>query len=148
MKKKFVVRVVLLSFALVFLPTVSVAESSANVKETLVIVSSGSLQTQGMAMVLAKTMQAQGSRVHILLCDRAGDLALTDSESASLQPKNVSPKMLLNKLSKEGAVISVCALYLPNSEYTEADLMEGAGVAKPPEIATLMLDKNIRVFTF
>jgi len=147
MKAKSVVQVVL-SFCLVLLSAASGAESTANINKALVIVSSESLQTQGMAMVLANTMQAKVSQVQVLLCDKAGDLALIDSESGMLKPKNVSPKMLLNKLSKEGASISVCALYLPNSVHTQADLIEDVGVAKPGEIATLMLDKNIRVFTF
>lgn len=118
------------------------------VTESLVIVSSGSLQTQGMAMVLSNTMAKSGTRVNVLLCDEAGDLALKNSEVALMKPKNVSPKMLLNKLKGQGAQVNVCALYLPNSEYTQTDLLEGVGVAKPNEIAALMTARSVRVFTF
>ena len=120
----------------------------ASVKESLVILSSDSLQTQGMAMVLANTMAASGTKMNVLLCDKAGDLALKKHESTLLKPKNVSPNMLLQKLKGQGAQISVCALYLPNSKFSEADLMEGVGVAKPNEISALMTSRRVRVFTF
>ena len=122
------------------------------VSQSLVILSSSSLQTQGMAMVLSNTMAASGAHVNVLLCDTAGDLALKENEKESkdhlMKPKNVSPKMLLNKLKSQGATVNVCALYLPNSQYTKADLMEGVGVAKPPEIASMMSNRQIRVFNF
>lgn len=118
------------------------------VQQALVILSSDSLQTQGMAMVLGNTMAKSGVKVDVLLCDKAGDLALKNSESSLMKPKNVSPKMLLNKLKKQGAEVNVCALYLPNSTYTKDDLSEGVGVAKPPQIAALMSDRKVRVFTF
>lgn len=118
------------------------------VQQALVILSSDSLQTQGMAMVLGNTMAKSGVKVDVLLCDKAGDLALKNSESSLMKPKNVSPKMLLNKLKKQGSEVNVCALYLPNSTYTKDDLSEGVGVAKPPQIAALMSDRKVRVFTF
>lgn len=119
-----------------------------SISEALVILSSDSLQTQGMAMVLSNTLAKSGVKVSVLLCDQAGDLALSKSESAIMKPKNVSPKMLLGKLKMQGAKVDVCALYLPNSAHTEADLAEGVGVAKPPQIAALMRNQDVRVFTF
>jgi predicted peroxiredoxin len=118
------------------------------VSEALLILSSDSLQTQGMAMVLGNTMAKSGTKVNVLLCDAAGDLALKKSESALMKPKNVSPKMLLNKLKGQGAQVNVCALYLPNNEFSKNDLLEGVGVAKPNEIAAQMTNRHIRVFTF
>lgn len=118
------------------------------IQEALVILSSESLQTQGMAMVLSNTLANSGVSVQVLLCDSAGDLALRNSESALMKPKNVSPKMLMKKLQKQGANISVCALYLPNSTYTKTDLLEGVQVATPKEISSLMASKKTRVFTF
>lgn len=146
MEIRLMLHIAMISFLL--LAARSGAESEAFVSETLMIVSSESLQTQGMAMVLGNTMQDAGASVHVLLCDKAGDLALADGKSVRLRPNNVSPKQLLNKLRIGGANISVCALYLPNSEYSQADLADGVGVAKPPAIAALMLNKNIRVFNF
>jgi hypothetical protein len=65
-----------------------------------------------------------------------------------MKPKNVSPKMLLKKLMSQGATVNVCALYLPNNTHTKTDLQEGVGVAKPNEIAALMTNRHVRVFTF
>lgn len=148
MQVKSRVRIIILSLFLGLFPVASGAESAVKIGEALLILSSASLQTQGMAMVLGNSMQGSGVDVHILLCDKAGDLALANHQSARLKPKDVSPKMLLSKLQKGGAKISVCALYLPNSQYVMADLMDGVGAAKPPEITALMLNKAIRVFTF
>src|SRR5690554_8180345 len=47
-----------------------------NVDEVMVILSSDSTQTQGMAMVLVNTMAEQGTKVNVLLCDEVVDLVL------------------------------------------------------------------------
>ena len=119
-----------------------------SVEEVLVILSSDSLQTQGMAMVLSNTMAQQGAKVNVLLCDQAGDLALKSYEAEPLKPKNVTPGQMLRGLLKNGGSAKVCALYLPNSEYTQDDLIEGVGVAMPPEMAGQMLNSSMRTFTF
>lgn len=119
-----------------------------NVKEVLVILSSDSLQTQGMAMVLANTMAEKGAKVNVLLCDEAGDLALKSYEGEALAPRNVTPGQMLRGLLKAGGTASVCALYLPNSDNSKDDLIDGVGVAMPPQMADQMLDRTVRVFTF
>ena len=118
------------------------------VDEVLVILSSESLQTQGMAMVLSNTMAKQGSKVNVLLCDKAGDLALKSYDAPTLKPNDVTPGQMLRGLLKQGAVAKVCALYLPNSEHSKTDLLDGVGVALPPEMAAQMLDPKMRTFTF
>lgn len=118
------------------------------VDEVLVILSSASLQTQGMAMVLSNTMAQQGARVNVLLCDKAGDLALKSYEATALKPKDVTPGQMLRGLLKNGGEAKVCALYLPNSDYAKEDLIEGVGVAMPPEMAGQMLNPKMRTFTF
>lgn len=118
------------------------------IDEVLVILSSDSLQTQGMAMVLSNTMAQQGAKVTVLLCDEAGDLALKSYEAEPLKPRNVTPGQMLRGLISQGGTASVCALYLPNSEHTREDLIEGVGVATPPEMAGRMLDPDVRIFTF
>lgn len=55
---------------------------------------------------------------------------------------------MLRRLMKEGASVSVCALYLPDSEHTKDDLLENIRVATPPEMAAQMLDPTFRVFAF
>jgi predicted peroxiredoxin len=118
------------------------------VEEVLVILSSDSLQTQGMAMVLSNTMAQKGAKVNVLLCDEAGDLALKTYKAEPLAPKNVTPGQMLRGLMKAGGAVNVCALYLPNSEYSKDDLLDGVGVATPPAMAGQMLDRKMRTFTF
>ncbi len=118
------------------------------VEEVLVILTSDSLQTQGMAMVLSNTMAQQGARVNVLLCDEAGDLALKSYEAPSLKPNDVTPGQMLRGLLKKGGQAKVCALYLPNSDYSKNDLIDGVGVAMPPEMAGQMLNEKMRTFTF
>lgn len=116
--------------------------------KVLVILSSDSLQTQGMAMVLSNSMAQQGAKVNVLLCDKAGDLALKSYKAEPLKPRNVTPGKMLRGLISQGGTASVCALYLPNSEHTREDLIEGVGVAMPPEMAGQMLEPDARIFTF
>lgn len=118
------------------------------IEEVLVILTSDSLQTQGMAMVLSNTMAEQGAKVNVLLCDKAGDLALKAYEASALKPKDVTPGQMLRGLLKQGGEAKVCALYLPNSDYSKDDLIDGVGVAMPPEMAAQMLNPKMRTFSF
>lgn len=118
------------------------------IEEVLVILSSDSLQTQGMAMVLSNTMAQQGARVNVLLCDKAGDLALKSYEAPALKPRDMTPGQMLRGLLKQGGEAKVCALYLPNSEHGREDLIDGVGVAMPPEMAGQMLNRDLRTFIF
>lgn len=128
-------------------PLMAQAEGS-QVEKALIVVNSGSLQTQGMAMVLGNAMQQQGTQVDVLLCDKAGDLALDKTVNEPLKPRNVTPEQLMIKLQKGGSNVNVCALYLPNSQYDKDALRAGVGVAAPPAIAKQMTDENTRVFSF
>ena len=51
-------------------------------------------------------------------------------------------------LIKDGAQVDVCAIYLPNSEHQEGDLLEGVGVAAPGPMAEMMRDPSIPVYSF
>ncbi|SES87036.1 hypothetical protein SAMN04487962_102122 [Marinobacter segnicrescens] len=55
---------------------------------------------------------------------------------------------MLRGLLKQGGTANVCALYLPNSEYTKDDLIDGVGVATPPQMADQMLNPKMRTFSF
>ncbi|PMR73390.1 hypothetical protein C1H69_17690 [Billgrantia endophytica] len=123
--------------------------------KALVILTSDSLQTQGMAMILSNAMQQQGTELSILLCDAAGELAVEGYASAgaiATPPSNpagqVKPEGILQMLMDNGASVDVCAIYLPNSEHDESDLRTGVGVAAPGPIAEMMRDPAISVFGF
>jgi predicted peroxiredoxin len=131
--------------------TCAIAENTAanpTESKALFIVTSDSLQTQGMAMVLGNAMQEKGVSVDVLLCDQAGDLALSSTVSNPLKPLNATPEQLITKLQSQGSNISVCALYLPNSEHSKQDLRDGIKVATPPEMANMMISENVRVYNF
>lgn len=124
-------------------------------ERALVILTSDSLQTQGMAMILSNAMQQQGTDLSILLCDAAGDLAVEGYASAEpiiTPPENpagqVTPEGILQMLIGNGAQVDVCAIYLPNSEHERDDLREGVGVAAPGPMAEMMRDPSIPVFSF
>lgn len=131
--------------------TVVMAETKENRStddQALIIVTSDSLQTQGMAMVLGNAIQAKGVAVNVLLCDQAGDLALSSTVNQTLKPRNVTPEQLMTKLQSKGANVSVCALYLPNSDHDTQDLRDGIKVATPPEMADMMISEKTRVYSF
>lgn len=108
-------------------------------------------QTQLAAMVL--TMQAieQGAEVRVLLCGPAGDIALRDapeSVTAPQPPRDMSPQGLLQAAMGQGARVEVCAIYLPGLGADAEALIEGVGVAQPPEMAGAMLGKGVTVWSF
>jgi len=126
-----------------------------NDDKALVIVTSDSLQTQGMAMILSNAMQQQGTELHILLCDAAGDLAVegySSAEGINTPPghpmEQVKPEGILQMLMGGGARVEVCAIYLPNSEHGETDLRDGVGVAAPGAMAGMMRNPKTPVYSF
>lgn len=116
--------------------------------ELFVGINSGVGQTQGVALVLANQALAQKATVRILLCSDGSQLAVRDKESMALKPSSKSPKEVLQGLMKAGAKVEVCALFLPNSDLKPTDLIEGIGVAKPADVATYILQANVKSLTF
>lgn len=142
-------RVFVLVIAACFPLWAGASDQGSEVEDVFIILSSDSPQTQGMAMVLGNTMADEGASVDVLLCDAAGDLALAEGGGGpELAPKGFTPGKMLQGLMKKGASVSVCALYLPNSENSKTDLADGVSVAKPPQMTELMRNPEVRVFTF
>lgn len=126
-----------------------VAGAQAGDKQSLLLIlTSGEIQTQGMALVLAAEARRQGAEVQVLLCGEAGQLALRDSTSHPLKPRNVTPKQMLLSLMQQGAKVEVCALFLPNAGKAPGDLLDGIGPALPQDIVEQLLQKNVRLLTF
>lgn len=123
----------------------AVADSAS---ELLVMINSGTPQTQGMAMVLATQALEQKASVRVLLCSEGGQLAVKGKEGSVLKPRNVTPNQMLQGLIKGGAKVEVCALFLPNSDLKSADLIEGVSVAKPAEVASYLLQPNVKTLTY
>lgn len=117
----------------------------------LSIVTSPSPETQAMALVLATASKKAGAEVRILLCDAAGDIALRmppASATAPLKPRGASPRSLLDGLMAAGVAVEVCALYLPNRDLGPDALADGVGVAKPPAVASTMVDPRVKVISY
>lgn len=112
------------------------------------VITSDSAETQFMALILATQSLRQGAQVRILLCDRAGELALQGKTFATLEPLDRSPRDLLEGLIKAGARVDVCAIFLPNRPEQREDLIPGIGIARPDEIAAYMLQDGVRYFSF
>lgn len=119
--------------------------------QILTVITTDDPQTQLMALILTRASRMRGSEARILLCSSAGDLALRNPPEAAttpLAPRNMSPHGLLSMLVADGVTTQVCAIYLPNSPHSAEDLIDGVGVARPPEIAAVMTAPETRLFTF
>jgi len=141
MKTLIAIFITLLGFA-------GLVEAQSNSESLFVVLTSDDAETQMMAMVLATQSLNKDVPVRVLLCSAAGDLALKDSESTSFAPADRSPKQLMMGLMDNGVKVEVCGIYLPNRDYTEADLIDGIGTAAPPEVAEYMKQEGVRYFTF
>jgi len=124
------------------------SQTSADDPEHFVVLTSGDAETQMMAMVLATQSVNKGVDISVLLCSSAGLLAVQGEDSPEFAPAGRSPKQLLAGLLERGVEVNVCGIFLPNRDYTEADLIDGVGVASPPDIADYMSQPGIRFFTF
>jgi len=119
-----------------------------NTKGLYVVITEAEPMTQMMALVLSTQTVMQGKSIQILLCGPGGDLALQKSRQVIMKPLNKSPQMLLADLMAKGVQVEVCPLYLPNKGKTEADLIKGVTVAKPPVVAQKLRADGIKLFTF
>ncbi len=141
---------ILLSLSAITVLTTSAIASENSAKGLNVLLTSPDTQTQMMGMVLSTMTLKKGKEVNMVLCSDAGKIALKDSEAKTIkmQGENRSPQMLLNALIKDGAKVEVCPLFLPNAGKTEADLIEGITVAKPPVVADRLLDKDYQNLSY
>jgi hypothetical protein len=126
----------------------AMASASVQAQELFVNIHSGQAMAQGAGLVLAGQALEQKAAVRVLLCDAAGDIALTGKEMPSLKPRNVTPQQMLQGLIKGGAKVEVCALYLPNSGKQASDLIAGVTPAKPAEVAAHLLKPGVSTLAF
>jgi sulfur relay (sulfurtransferase) complex TusBCD TusD component (DsrE family) len=121
---------------------------SAQAADLFVNIHSGNAMAQGAGLVLAGQALEQKANVRVLLCDAAADIAVTGKEMPTLKPRNVTPQQMLQGLIKNGATVEVCALYLPNTGRTPADLIQGVTPAKPADVAAHLLKPGMATLAF
>ena len=121
---------------------------SAHAADLFVNIHSGNAMAQGAGLVLAGQALEQKANVRVLLCDLAGDIAVAGKEMPALKPRNVTPQQMLQGLIKAGATVEVCALYLPNTGRTAADLIPGVTPAKPADVAAHLLKPGMATLAF
>lgn len=125
--------------------------AQAEEKNLVTVVTSPAPQTQLMSMVLTMQAVQQGARTRILLCGPGGDIALRDapaSATAPQPPRDMSPQGLMKKIIEAGATVEVCAIYLPGKGAGAESLINGVGVARPPEMAGAMLADDTIIWSF
>lgn len=127
------------------------AASAEDARPLVTVVTAEHPQTQLMAMVLSMQAIEQGHELRMLLCGPAGDIALRDapeSATAPQPPRDMSPQGLMQAMIGRGAQVEVCAIYLPGLGADAGVLIEGVGVAQPPEMAGAMLADDTIVWSF
>ncbi|TVP90514.1 MAG: hypothetical protein EA347_03000 [Thioalkalivibrio sp.] len=112
-----------------------------------VSVTSGDAHTQFMSMVLANQSMRQGQEIRVLLCGPAATMATEDFDGPTLQPADRNAQQLMMNLINHGATVETCAIFLPNTDYTEADLLDGITPADPEEVGAYMAGPNVRFFS-
>jgi predicted peroxiredoxin len=122
--------------------------SASQAQELFVNIHSGNAMAQGAGLVLAGQALEQKAAVRVLLCDKAGDIALAGQAMPALKPRNVTPQQMLQGVIKAGAKVEVCALYLPNTGKQASDLIEGVTPAKPADVAAHLLKPGVNTLAF
>jgi hypothetical protein len=124
------------------------AATAVQANELFLSIHSAASMAQGAGLALATQAIEQKVPVRVLLCDAAGDIAVTGKDMPSLKPRNVTPQQMLQGLIKAGATVEVCALYLPNTGRTPADLLAGVTPAKPADVAAYLMKPGVRTLAF
>lgn len=141
--------VILLSGAILAgCPPVDVEQPEDVPPRIFTILTTDENMTQGMAMVLAHETQDGDAQVRVLLCGPGAELAVEGQDGEMLEPRGVTPGELLEELIAREVVVEVCAIFLPNTDWTEEELREGVAVAYPPEVAEHMHLPETKLFTF
>ncbi|MDO4682269.1 MAG: hypothetical protein Q4B17_05705 [Lautropia sp.] len=126
--------------------------TAAQAEELFVSIHAATPMAQGAGLVLAGQALEQKAAVRVLLCDAAGDIALSQVDAAKpqaiLKPRNVTPQQMLQGLIKGGAKVEVCALYLPNTGKQPSDLLPGVTPAKPADVAAHLLKPGVKTLAF
>ena len=117
-------------------------------KKLLIVVTTDDPVTQLMSMVLADQSVKKGAKVDILLCGKAGSLAMKDSAQVFLKPQNKSPQMMLKNLIEKDANVELCPIYLSNSEKSVPNLIDGVSVAKPAQIADKLIGEDTKILSY
>ncbi len=121
---------------------------AAHAEELFVNIHSGNAMAQGAGLVLAGQALEQKASVRVLLCDKAGDIALVGAELPKLKPRDVTTQQMLQGVIKAGAKVEVCALYLPNTGKQPTDLIPGVTPAKPADVAAHLLKPGVNSLAF
>ncbi len=121
---------------------------TAQAQELFVNIHSGNAMAQGAGLVLAGQALEQKASVRVLLCDKAGDIAVTGADLPKLKPRDVTTQQMLQGVIKAGAKVEVCALYLPNTGRKPTDLIEGVTPAKPADVAAHLLKPGVNTLAF
>jgi len=124
------------------------ATTAVQAQDLFVNIHSGSAMAQGAGLVLAGQALEQKASVRILLCDAAGDIAVTGAELPKLKPRDVTTQQMLQGVIKAGAKVEVCALYIPNTGRKPTDLIEGVTPAKPADVAAHLLKPGVSTLAF
>lgn len=125
-----------------------VSAGAVHAQELFVNIHSGNAMAQGAGLVLAGQALEQKASVRVLLCDKAGDIALAGAELPKLKPRDVTPQQMLQGVIKAGAKVEVCALYLPNTGKQASDLIPGVTPAKPADVAAHLLKPGVSTLAF
>jgi predicted peroxiredoxin len=112
-----------------------------------VTVTGSATQDRAMPLVLANQAIDQGLEVRVLLCGDGAMLAVADYQAETFAPRDVSAQDLLKRLMGQGATVEVCAIFLPNTEFDESDLIEGIGIGQPGEVAAYMMGPRTRILS-
>jgi hypothetical protein len=134
--------------SLLIAATLLSAAATVQADELFLSIHSAASMAQGAGLVLASQAIEQKVPVRVLLCDAAGDIAVTGKEMPTLKPRNVTPQQMLQGLIKAGATVEVCALYLPNTGRTPVDLLAGVTPAKPADVAAYLMKPGVRTLAF
>lgn len=138
---------ILAASALLAVASVGASAQAGEPSKLFVSVTSGDDHTQFMAMVLANQSMRQGQEIRVLLCGPAATMATENFDGPTMQPADRNAQQLLMNLINHGATVEICAIFLPNTDYTEADLLDGITPANPEEVGAYMADPKVRFFS-
>ncbi len=127
------------------------ASASESGERVLLTVFSGEGQIQGTAMNVATALANNDHEVHILLCGRAGELALRDRMPETLEPRTITPREMMEEAMTNGATVSVCPLFLPNTafgRYGTDDFLEQVTEDSSEEMAERLTQADTRLLSF
>ncbi|MCK9336902.1 MAG: DsrE family protein [Arcobacteraceae bacterium] len=124
------------------------AQASEGYKNLFVTITTDNLKQAGMGVAVAGAFQGAGVKTTVLIGAEASHLVLKKGNQEKFGPTGKSIRDMLISLSKNGGTVMLCGMCASFEEITTEDVIEGAKIVTPSDVAGALLAPSTQSLSF